>query len=581
MSYAFQSHEGESADRLISTNPVPTNLIRESIDLSGLRVSKGPAEGLDDKPALNNHLPDCWFIDERNNAALPAPDSDAGAQKLNPRFKDMGISDLEKRLGEKTKDASTVEEAKAIFKELIARFDLAFDDKAFENSMPVMDLLCRALKEGKEVEQGADGQPVLSDNKLSADCRWKFHVSVFGDLESMNNQVRVRLEYAQFLKAAKQFADAEKMGIEARDKSERLMKPVEVNGTLVRPVDFMQMESRLLVNDLLEIPNPDRRQSMQQASMFLTGPEFGANKSPINTNKFLAQLYLGTELIPEVNEKGEIVGILDIRFGQSSAFKPQKAFEAAQRARQATMTILNLDPLDPKAAQENPGVASLFGGMLEVLDNPAKYNLYRDDNADGKPDLIEAHEVESLKKQISENSTFSSLLIDVGVMVLGVGAIAVSRNPKVLAAFESSLGRFAFGGKLVPALAITTAAGAGLLVRHYGYNALTGLDEPWMDSLMHVSGSLASAAFLDSVTTRASSWLNPRGSATHALSPKIVENSLIKGAMRPSVIGGSLILGASALSTRSENKRFNDMLRKTQAPIENEPLPKQNDKQQP
>ncbi len=78
----------------------------------------------------------------------------------------------------------------------------------------------------------------------------------------------------------------------------------------------MKREAKQLVADLTKVSDPEKRQEMQRTSIYLAGPE-GAIQSPIMTNRFLAQLYLGTEIVPLIKDTGEIAGIRDIKFGQT------------------------------------------------------------------------------------------------------------------------------------------------------------------------------------------------------------------------------------------------------------------------
>jgi tetratricopeptide (TPR) repeat protein len=449
----------------------------------------------------------------------PAPAApEAQAFKGDPRFAKVSDRDLEIKIREKSGDLEQAEEVKAMYKELIARYDAGLNAKDFEEAIPSMALLTEALKQGKDIKDGPNGTRILSDEPLTPERRWRFHKAIFGDMQMMNEQVRIRMEYAQFLKASGQFKDAETMGLEARDKAEALAKPRQVDGKSVRIVDFMNQEAAKLVDDMNQISDPQKRQEMQVAYIVLKGRDVdsGAIKTPINTNKFLAQLYLGTEIIPKLNSKGEIEGIQDIKFGQSSAFKPQKAIDPAQRALQYTRDILGVDPLDAKTAKENPGVASLFGVLADVLDKPEKYKLYvakggetyvdeegktrtlktnelYGKNDAGVPILIDLHSVDNLKKQIKKDSTFDSVLIDAGIAVAVIGTIALSRNPKVAAFFEKSMGPVGnVAGKVVKVSGYV-APFAAIPARNTLFRMATGADESWTDSTVHVVGSLAAA----------------------------------------------------------------------------------------
>ncbi|MBX9668378.1 MAG: hypothetical protein K2X93_12200 [Candidatus Obscuribacterales bacterium] len=476
--------------------------------------------------------------------------------KLNPRFKHLSNVELEKSLLD-SRDAKNLESVKDIFQELINRYDCCLTPKGLTDCVSSMEVILRALKAGKEVTDGPKDNKVLSDDKLSASRRWAFHSAIAGDMQSLDKQVQVRWRFAQFLAKENQFADAEKMAIEARDKAEVLTKPIEVNGVKVSPIELMKRESTQLVADLMKISDPEKRQDMQRMSIYLAG-EDGAASSPIETNRFLAQLYLGTKVLPSFNSKGEVDGVREVRFGATSAFKVDKAYESIERARKHTKEILGIDPLDPESTKVIPGIAWLFKGLAHVLDNPEEYDLYRDKDGDGKPDLIQMHEVENIKKAIHTKGTLASVALDVGVWTLGTAAMRLSRNPKVLAGLERNLGKYAMNGKLATLLAGTTAVGGGLALRHYGYKAAVGLDETWIDSGRHTIGAFAA------------------GHAYRALIKPSVAKIFLDEPTRIAARTSMITTPAFAVGLETvERNRLHNMLRKAQDPIENQPRPQE------
>lgn len=465
----------------------------------------------------------------------PAPGTDAAtppaeAPKFqgDPRFAKMSDDDIGRKIAENSKDLEKVQETKDLYKELIARIDAGLNDKDFAESVPSMKLLTEALKQGKDIKDGPDGKPVLGDEPLSAERRLRFHVAVFGDMQMMNEQVRVRQEFATYLKASGQYKDAEAVGLEARDKAERLTTPIKVDGKDVRIVDLMKQEGAKILEDLPSIPTTTiqmnngetttPRAEMLKARNAIMGEDSdsGFIKSPITTNKFLAQLYLGTEVVPQLNDKGQIAGLKEIKFGQGSAFKPGLAIDPAQRALQHTRDITGLDPLDKNTAKDNPGIASLFGVLADVMEKPENYKLYVGKKGEtfvnekgekvylnggelvgkndaGIPIIIEKHSIANLQQQIRKDSTFDSVLIDAGVVIGVLGTMAATRNPKVAAFFEKSLGPYgSYAGKMLK-VAEYSAPALGVVARNQAYQAMTGVKESWTDSIVHVGGSLAAA----------------------------------------------------------------------------------------
>jgi len=488
-------------------------------------ADKQPPAAVAEKPAGADQPPAGPEKVEAAPAAVEQPagtDIPKGRQVPVPgadkRFLQLDDAELDKRISDKTGKLEQVEEVKDMYKELIRRYESDLTKAQFAESVPAMKLISDALKAGKDLS-GPPEKRVVGTEELSPEMRWNFHRAVFADMETINNQIRIRQEYSQFLKGSEQFADAAKMGEEAREYAERLMKDFDVDGKPVKVIDLMQQEADKLVTDQGVILDPLKRQGMDKASWILIGTNLdnGALKTPINTNKFLAQLYLGTEIIPKLNADGKVVGIQDIQFGKSSAFKPQLALEASNRALDYTRQILKLDPLDAKTAKENPGVASLFGVLAEVVEKPENYKLYVGKegetftnekgevrtlkggelvgkNDKGIPILIEAHSVQNLKNQIKKDSTIDSLITNAVLTVGVVSAIKLTRNPKVAEFFEKGLGKYGSHAGVVARVATYSGiATAGVMGRHYGYKAMTGVEESWTDSAVHVVGSVAAA----------------------------------------------------------------------------------------
>jgi hypothetical protein len=158
--------------------------------------------------------------------------------------------------------------------------------------------------------------------------------------------------------------------------------------------------------------------------------------------------------------------------------------------------------MDKEQAGKDPAVASLFAGLTDVFDHPDRYNLYR---------VTDAFQVDNIKQQLKQESTLASTLLDLGIAVEAGLAMAVSRNPRVIAALGRSSAYTA---------GLTTAVGGGLIGRHYGYKALTGIDESWIDSGIHVGASLA-AAEVGSISLGRNSLLVGTG----AIGPRAVAQS--------------------------------------------------------
>ncbi|MBX9671157.1 MAG: hypothetical protein K2X93_26450 [Candidatus Obscuribacterales bacterium] len=492
---------------------------------------------------------------------------------LNPKFKEKSNEEIQDQLIKdtdlltKSKDirgpesVRLMEDCKEAYEELIKRIDLALDPKEFEQATRASQLLLECMQNGKDIKEGPDGKRVMSDEPLSVSRRWLFHTAVFGDLEVVNRQIQIRQEYARFLTSAHQNKDAEQMLIAARDVSERLLKPIDMDGKKISLMDILKQESKQLRDDLPKFLDPEKRQVLQQGQIFLLGADAnsGLMKAPINLNKSLAEFYLAPEYIPEVDEFGRVTGLKEVRFGTSNALKPQKSYEAAIRAKENIKTVYGDGPVK-QDVEENVGL--LFAGLADILDNPKQFDLYKTDEK-GVPLFISQFDADKLREDIRSTSKSYSFLVDAGVWALGSGALALTRNPKILARMEK--GAVKVGTESgVKSFLKTTGKAATLitgatLVRNYGIEKLTGEKEDLLDSTKHAVGSLA-LSVLTLKGAKAAEAFQP------FKSPAI--DSAIRRSAGVSLAGGVLSNGISPTEIQ-KNVQLRDLLKKTQEPIEN------------
>jgi len=311
-----------------------------------------------------------------------------------------------------------------------------------------------------------------TDIPLSLDDRLRLHQAVCSDLNLIAQRAGSKLVFSSFLYAHGQFKDAETYGKWAKECADEI------------PIELLKQESEQLKADMALFADPEKRKEFLNVAMFLhsDGKQPSANMLPLQTRKMMTMLYMGTEL----KRDGQDIAA---EFGKTTGFKPDLAFEMAKETRQKTIEILGFDPLDAKQARQDPEVASLFGGICEIVSNPEKYNLYK---------LVDDHKLEKMQKELKKYTGIDSMLTDIGVVVLTAGVLAVSRSPKVQAGIESMLGHTLPGvevnvARLTKIGGLTVAASCAPLARHYGYKAMSGLAESWSDTAVHVVGSLAAA----------------------------------------------------------------------------------------
>lgn len=412
---------------------------------------------------------------------------------FNPNFRGMEDSEVRSMAGKKVLTETDYESARAAHVENINRADNYLDADAKKASKVAMPALLEALEQGKQVTL-KDGKPVITDIPLTPEQRIKYHKAIVGDVVSLYHQSRARLEFASFLEAHGQHKDSENVGLQAKAASDEL------------PIALVQREAAQLQKDLSLIASPSERAEMQRASQILSsnGKDPGSvDTLPIQTRKFLTVLYLGTEI------KGN-----EAEFGKSSAFKPNQAFAMADQARSLTKEILKFDPLDPKEARQDTQIASLFGGITDVFSNPEKYNLY---------DVVDRNSIRSIEQQLKSGtkSGFDSTLVDMGVIALTAGTLSISRSPKVQAGLEQMLKIVPGAEKAAPTIAkmggLGVAAVAAPAFRNYAYGKLTGTQESWLDTGIHVAGSLAAAELGGRFLGKGSMLTGKPGSGSAAL----------------------------------------------------------------
>ncbi len=221
------------------------------------------------KTSAEHAIPNAQYARPFSGEVLDFDDeSDADKQPGVEPQKKMSNKELEKRIAETSdkRDAGSIEETKAMYRELIDRADQAVPDKTFAESMAAIDLMRKALFSDRDLKEGKNGVKELSNQPLSLDRRWKLHVAIVSDMESLGQQVEKRLEFSSYLNSVNQPDVARQIGREAASKADRLVKPVRVNGQQISPIGLFQQESARLLIDRKQLSSPEKQKEAQQAS---------------------------------------------------------------------------------------------------------------------------------------------------------------------------------------------------------------------------------------------------------------------------------------------------------------------------
>jgi hypothetical protein len=398
------------------------------------------------------------------------------------------------------------ETVRSAFEEKIRRVDAKFTDNDHEIALPKMALLQEAMRRGLTVKADANGKHVLDDRTpLSADMRFAYHRAIIGTTDLMYHPVIWRQEYVTFLRANRKFADAITVAEQASKKANILMKPVQVADKPVRMMDMLLLEQERLISDQALIADPVQRQYMMQKQIALRGAtsDQGIINSPVNADKYLAMLHLGTEIIFKFDQKGNPIQIEKPIFGANTGFKPNLAMQAAIRARDTLAYISKNDPSTPAFGESQPAVASLFGREYAAIPEGTKFNMFLDKDKNGKPDLFEETSLENFNNKLREGHRSTSMMLDISTTLLGFSVAALAHSPRVGTALEKVAATAGFAERLAANPALTSrlanlaryssVLAATIPTRHFGYSALTGGEESWLDSAFHAGGSLIAA----------------------------------------------------------------------------------------
>jgi len=455
------------------------------------------------------------MLDEVRVAQVAAP---------NDTFKRMTDEQLEANTAIKHEgDSAKIATVRGSFEELLRRHDARFTEAHHAETLPKMALLMECIKQGKGLKVSPNGGYEIDKTKpLSEQDRYRYHKAIIETTGLMNNPIRIRQDYVTFLRSIKQYADAVKVAEAESAKAQLLMKEVPFGNGKVRMMDLLLEEQSRLLTDQMLISSPIGRHNMGIAANFLVGNAAGdGNKSdrgiinaPVNADKQLVYLYLGTDLAVRYNEKGEPVQTEGTKFGMNTGFKPDLAMQAAMRARDTLQYISKNDPTTAQFGENNPGHVSLFGMEYKNIPNGKALNIFLDANKNGKPDLLEDVTVEKLNTKIRETTQSASMLTDVATTAVAFGMLAFTKNARLAAATESVVAKVAPAARFAaehPQLAAAfsntaryaAVGGAAVPVRHYGYQFMTGGTETWVDSMVHTGGSVLAAELGSRVAGRA------------------------------------------------------------------------------
>ncbi|MDZ4835527.1 MAG: hypothetical protein SGJ27_17265 [Candidatus Melainabacteria bacterium] len=298
--------------------------------------------------------------------------------KLDPRFKNK----TEAQLDQLSMEGTATEKVRAL-DENITRNDYRFDSRDVEESVKSTILLQKALKENRDLDEGADGKPELGNTPLTEQRRLLFHNAIAKDLNTIGAQVVRNVYKTELLESTGQHEAAIKAGEEAVKSADGLTKSYSGDGWKTTIAELVKTERDLLQKDSGSMRLEDRSKTEDQkirANMSATADQLNRMLSlPATTRAGLARQLLGFQLDEFQLGKG-------VKFDtNSSMFNPKRAEELHSEGKKYITENFEITPSE----FSGHNVTSLFGGAWKVIDPKSQYNFYQDRNNNGKSDLIE------------------------------------------------------------------------------------------------------------------------------------------------------------------------------------------------
>ncbi|MBX9691907.1 MAG: hypothetical protein K2Z81_05945 [Cyanobacteria bacterium] len=286
-------------------------------------------------------------------------------------IRDLSIADLESLARKNATSDSDIKERSKAYQELIRQYDEKLPPKDFEKSVGRMSKIQGDGTEPRSIESYKE----------------------FGEIANkMQDQIRVRQDYAAFLKNAGKFDEAKKIARDADEKAQLLLKPVRIDKESVTPWNLIRKEFEHAMKNMSSFNSADARSELQKLCIDRYVGQDGILNRPKQTSILLSEVSLGTKI--DWNKEKP-----DADLDQSKSFDLKQAYEAAKRARESTKQLFGYDPLEERIndhAKGQPSVKALFDLMLSAIENSEKTKQPLL-GLDGKP--VPAELIERIKNE--------------------------------------------------------------------------------------------------------------------------------------------------------------------------------------
>lgn len=154
---------------------------------------------------------------------------------------------------------------KELLELMIKRADQGMDPNGYDGRLKFVDLLMRALKENKQVQQTPDGKLILTSTPATPDHRIQLHQTTVNNLYKFMDQIRLRGCLSDMLRSSGDTSEAERLDSQVARMRERMQQGRNVEGKSIVPNQLIDVELNLLTRDMPRTTDANAREAMRES----------------------------------------------------------------------------------------------------------------------------------------------------------------------------------------------------------------------------------------------------------------------------------------------------------------------------
>lgn len=373
---------------------------------------------------------------------------------LDPRFSQVSDNDLQKKLASLVSKSPGVIDAdlvkkniadiKPVYEEFIRRAEsVPHPDNPSVLVTPKVEQIFEGIK--KKFDIIKSGVDPASQRPLTEMQRVQLYRDVLGSMESVQNSIAMRQQYATILSVAGQMQDAERILKESKDMSDK------INRTLTNEILTRAQKD---INDptiISNAPLPDTRQNrgdVLRASLTHLQGDQPANafvNMHIMTRVALGRFYMGP-----ANTGNDPVGGAMIQYGNKAGIRPDLAFANLKEAKDLVFQDRNVDILDKNKFLDDVNLSSALALAQQILPSEMSSKLgMNESNASLMVNVLSAtagilwmRYTKGRLNEIPGLNPYTRLAgaIAVPTLVRNVGMTAVGENESLFTSTRNAIG---------------------------------------------------------------------------------------------------------------------------------------------